>query len=277
MTDWIEWARKRHEEATARLRDDTIARLLRQGYTPATADEMADKQPCFALGDVSDFARRSEALERGVVKRVRPVKAARHRGIHAITHETDIPWVEGVWVDFGLSLTIGDREYPVSRETLSGGRHGSKVPSFAGFPYHLDQAAYVKIVGPHVQRLTAQWDGLANGLFEHALKAARAKKDKLDRTAERVENPASKARREREARERAVKSFTSLLFNLRDQVGDLDATEVLRLLELASRKEALLGSLAQWVKTYPLGSKLVGLKDVETALDQARVQEVLKS
>jgi hypothetical protein len=101
---------------------------------------------------------------------------------------------------------------------------------------------------------------------------------KLEKSRERATRPEVVAKREAEARARARESLSKLLGTSAKSVLDVwTAEDILKYLRLCQKHGYILRELMTWSGQTPLGSKAIELEDVQTALEMAKVRDVMES
>lgn len=192
----------------------------------------------------------------------------------------------GVWVDTGISMTFqGHAGLRLSGDPseLRSTAGATGVPAFVrvlapGCTQTLWNSAS-GLVQADYDALCARYDALVAELEPAADRVAEKHSKKLEKSRERAKRPEVVARREAEARARGRDSLSRLLGGptckgILDKWGPED---LLTYLKLCQKHEYVLKELMRWSGQNPLGSKAIELEDVTTALEMAKVRDVMDS
>lgn len=233
------------------------------------------------------FAAKEGVLERGEMKGYSRQDGGHPYGGRSLEGPCCRPKeAHGVYVDMGVSLKFqghaglrlsgAPEEVRGSKETAP--QYARELAGNNG----LDAGLWARVAGlrqADVDGLCARYDALVAELEPAFERTAERYSKKLAKSRERAARPDVVAKRQAEARGRGRESLSKLLGNYTCK-GILDKwgpEELLTYLRLCQKHGHVLRELMRWSGQNPLGSEVIELEDVTTALEMAKVRDVMDS
>jgi hypothetical protein len=233
------------------------------------------------------FAAKEGVLERGEMKGCSRQEGGHPYGGRALDGLCCRPKdTHGVYVDMGLSLKFSGHaglRLSGAPEEVRGSKDSAPqyVKEIVGNS-NLDAGVWKRVAAlrqADVDGLCARYDALVAELEPAFERTAERYSKKLAKSRERAARPDTVAKRKAEARARGRESLSKLLGNYTCK-GILDKwgpEELLTYLRLCQKHGYVLKELMRWSGQNPLGSEVIELEDVTTALEMAKVRDVMDS
>jgi hypothetical protein len=192
----------------------------------------------------------------------------------------------GIYVDLGLTLMFpGHAGIRLSGDPESIRGSSQNLPQFALAllkGYRVSPEAWEEIVAlqPDIyESFCQQYEAILTEIEPKADAMCLKHRKKLEKSRARAARPDMVAKREMEARSRACKSLYNMLCSkkCKEILDRWNPEEFLTYLKFCQEYEYELTNLITWSHKFPLGSKVLKLEDVTTAIEMAKVCDVMNS